>query len=130
MVWHTSTLPLQQEAARRQILRAELSLVEGRPSCHLHPASRGIRFRRQVLEQFKELWRLADEKSHVRQELDHAFGDVFCLGGANDGAPWQVRADEGAWLWHDQVRLQVLARGVRSQIRETHGYAGDWIHGS
>ena len=55
----------------------------------------------EVLHQRKKRRRLADEKTHVGQKLDHALGNVFCLRWANDGAPRQIRANEGAWLRHD-----------------------------
>src|SRR5262249_36261686 len=62
-----------------------------------------IRIRRQILEQFKELWRLAAEEPHGRQEVDHAHGNPLGLGRANDRTYREAWAEEWAGLRHNQI---------------------------
>src|SRR5229473_8503884 len=72
-----------------------------------------------VVHESEECRRLADEQSHVRQELDYALGDVLCFGRANDGTRRQLSTDERTRLRHDQVGLKILAakrRGI--QVRK------------
>src|SRR5436305_12273341 len=52
----------------------------------------------QPVQQGKESRRLADKKSHVGQELDHARGNPVCLGWTNNRADRQVPAKKRTWL--------------------------------
>src|SRR6266581_4658679 len=84
-----------------------------------------------VVHESEECRRLADEESHIRQELDHALGDVLCFGRANDGTRRQLSTNERARFRHNQVGLKILAakrRGI--QVRKGDRHAGQWIHGS
>src|SRR5258708_5099322 len=84
-----------------------------------------------VVHESEECRRLADEQSHVCQELDYALGDVLCFGRANDGTRRQLSTDERARLRHDQVGLKILAaKRRRIQVRKGHRHSGHWIHGS
>src|SRR5260370_31689463 len=84
-----------------------------------------------AVHESEECRRLADEQSHVRQELDYTPGDVLCFCRANDGTRRQLSTYERARLRHDQVGLKILApkrRGI--QVRKGDRHAGHWIHGS
>ena len=71
--------------ALRRFLR--VGLDESAPgSRRLVPALGHIRIRCQIAQECKELWRLADEKPHVCQELGRARGGSRGVGGANDRA--------------------------------------------
>src|SRR5205085_3795812 len=74
----------------------------------LGSASSRICFLGQLVQERKERGRLADEKPHVSQELDHAHGDPICLGRPNDRTFRETSTEEWAWLRHDQVGLKVL----------------------
>ena len=50
----------------------------------LPPTSRFIRIFGQIAQQLEKRRRLADEKSHRRQEVNHAHGNAPCLRRAND----------------------------------------------
>ena len=63
----------------------------------------------EILHEREKCRRLADEESHVGEKLDHALGDAFGFGWANDGARRQLTADERTRLRHDQVGLKILA---------------------
>src|SRR5258708_22035580 len=84
-----------------------------------------------VVHESEECRRLADEQSHVRQELDYALGDVLCFVPPNDGTSRQLSTDERARLRHDQVGLKILAaKRRRIQVRKGDRHTGHWIHGS
>src|SRR5438445_7494090 len=59
----------------------------------LSPASGGIRIRGQILEQFKELRRLAYKEPHGRQEVAHAHGNPLGLGRTNDRNDREIAAE-------------------------------------
>jgi hypothetical protein len=65
------------------------------------PSTGFIRVFCEIGQEIKECLGLADKEPHVCQEFDHALGDVFCFGRANNGARRQISTDEGAWLRHD-----------------------------
>src|SRR4029077_7293355 len=78
----------------------------------------------QLVQKGKECWRLADEKPHVSQELDHAHGNSLCLSRTNNRAYREAWAEEWAWLRHDQIGLEVLGvKRRRIQVRECHRVA-------
>src|SRR6266853_6031991 len=76
--------------------------------------ARGVGVFGEVLHEREKCRRLPDEQSHVGEKLDHALGDAFGFGWANDGARRQLAADERTWLRHDQVGLKILATKRRS----------------
>ena len=77
-----------------------------------------ICFLRQLSQVGKEGWRLADEKSHIRQELERAHGDALCLGRSNDRTRWEVSTQKRAWFRHDQALVEQLV--VDCQVRKGH----------
>jgi hypothetical protein len=56
------------------------------------PASGFVRIFRQIAQQLEKRRRLADEKSHGRQEVHHAHGNPPGLGWANDRTGWELAA--------------------------------------
>src|SRR5438105_9945052 len=80
----------------------------------LGSASSRICFLGQLVQERKARGRLADEKPHVSQELDHAHGNPICLGRPNDRTSGKRPTEEWAWLRHDQVGLKVLCIKRRS----------------
>src|SRR5713101_2244257 len=94
-------------------------------------ASSGVRVLCKIPQEFKERWRLADEKAVGRQCVERADCSPLCLGRANDRTYRELSAEEWAWLRHDQVGLKVLAaKRRRIQVWKGHGYTGHGIHGS
>src|SRR5438128_11997672 len=76
-------------------------------------ASSCICFLRQPGHVGKERGRLADEESHIRQELERAHSDALCLGRSNDRTSWKVSTQERAWFRHDQVIREQLVGDVQ-----------------
>ena len=76
----------------------------------------------QILHEFKEWWRLADEKPHRCQELEGAHSSPLCLRRTNDRTYWEALAEKWAWLRHNQVGLEVLPaerRGIEIRKHQT-----------
>ena len=84
----------------------------------LNSASSCICFLRQLCHVGKEGWRLADEKPHIRQELERAHGDALCLSRSNDRTAWKASTQERAWFRHDQVIGEQLVGDV--QVGKCH----------
>src|SRR4030095_3609880 len=74
----------------------------------LNSASSCICLLRQLSHVGKEGRRLADEKSHIRQELERAHGDALCLGRSNDRTAWEVSTQKRARFRHDQGLVEEL----------------------
>src|SRR5262252_7931783 len=92
-------------------------------------AMSGVGFLREFLQQSEKSLRLADEQSHVGEELHHPLGDVFRFGGPYYRARWQLPADERAWFGHDQVGLKILATKRRSiQVWKCNRDSGHWVY--
>ena len=73
----------------------------------------------------KELWRLTTEQPHVGQELDHALGNIFGFGRANDRAWREAWAEEWAGLRHNQVVPQNLPGAAVVRKGQAVGGVGD-----
>jgi len=96
-------------------------------------ASGVVRVLCQILQEFKERWRLANEKPIGRQGLECSHCGPLCLGRANDRTYRELSAEERARLGHDQVSLKILPaewRGVEvrkhqaiSRIGQSRGIA-------
>ena len=82
----------------------------------LGSASSCICLLRQPSHVGKEGGRLADEKSHICQELKRAHGDALCLGRSNDRTRWEVFTQKRARFRHDQALVQELV--VDFQVRK------------
>lgn len=71
--------PRSRPRADGGVLRGEVIL-----GANLKAAVGRVRIFGEFLQERKEGRRLADEQAHVRQKLDHTFGNVFCLRRANN----------------------------------------------
>src|SRR5436189_3575295 len=67
-----------------------------------------VRLRRQMVQQFKELRRLADEQSVCGKPLDCSHGRSPGVGGSNNRTPWKLPAQKWAGLRHDQAGFEHL----------------------
>src|SRR4029453_4282934 len=94
----------------------------------LNSASSGICFLRQLSHVGKEGWRLADEKSHIRQELERAHGHAPCLGRSNDRTARKVSTQERARFRHDQGLVEELV--FHLQLRKSHSNARYRLYGT
>ena len=81
-------------------------------------ASSCICFLRQPGHVGKECGRLADEKSHIREELKRAHGHTLGLSRSNDRTAWKASTQERAWFRHDQVIREQLVGDV--QVGKCH----------
>ena len=81
-------------------------------------ASSCICFLRQPGHVGKEGRRLADEKSHIREELKRAHGHTLGLSRSNDRTAWKASTQERAWFRHDQVIREQLVGDV--QVGKCH----------
>ncbi len=77
----------------------------------------------QLLEDVKELLRLADEQPIVRQGLERAHSGPLCLGRTNDRDGRERAAEEDGGLGHDQVALDGL-RGRSNEVRKHQPIGG------
>ena len=84
----------------------------------LGSASSCICLLRQPSHVGKEGRRLADEKSHICQELKRAHGDTLRLRRSNDRTAWKGSTQERARFRHDQALVEQLV--VDFQIRKCH----------
>ena len=127
----TSSRPARsQQKFRHRIGAAARSVVatafifpkqSGRPygeSAYLSP-SRCVCIFCQITEQFEECGRLTDQESRGRPEVDHIYSNSVGLSGADDGACWELAAQEWARLGHDEVGLELFAaKRWRVQVGE------------
>src|SRR5437763_14976375 len=72
----------------------------------LGSASSCICLLRQPSHVGKEGGRLADEKSHICQELKRAHGYSLCLGRSNDRTSWEPATQQLTRLRHAQPRVE------------------------
>ena len=84
---------------------------------------------RQLGQIRKKRWRLADEKPHVRQELQCTHGGAFRLRRSNDRNNRKIRIQERTRFGHDQVLVEELVAAT-VQIRKCHRHASHRIDGS
>src|SRR5206468_3599825 len=75
----------------------------------------------------KERIRLANEKSHVCQELESTHGDAFRVRWPNDRNNGKASIQERTWLWHDQGLVEELV--LHLQITKLHSNARYRIDG-
>src|SRR5438477_4279100 len=73
---------------------------------------------RQLSHVGKEGGRLADEKPHIRKELERTHGHPLRLRRSNDRTPWKVSAQERTGFRHDQVIREQLVGDV--QVGKCH----------
>src|SRR5438874_6247749 len=84
------------------------------PCSSLNLTSRRICFLGQLVQEGKERLRLADEKPHVGQELDHTHRNTLGLGRTNNRTYREAPAKEMTGLRHDEVGLKVFRVKGRS----------------
>lgn len=76
----------------------------------LRPRStRFIRGLSQFVQKTEECRRLPDKQPHVREKIHHAHSNSVGLCRPNDRTNRQTRANEWAWLGHDEVCLKILS---------------------
>src|SRR5947209_2605777 len=88
----------------------------GRGNPRSCPACRRISRSRQSMHEVKKCLRLANEQSHVGQELERAHSHSRRLGRSNDRTCWEISIEEWAGLRHDKIGLEVLT-SKRSGIK-------------
>ena len=82
---------------------------------------------RQLSHVGKEGGRLADEKSHICQELKRTHRDTLCLRRSNDRTVWKGSTQERARFRHDQGLVEELV--FHLQIAKLHSNARYRIDG-
>src|SRR5437879_10227927 len=80
---------------------------------------------RQVIQEFKERWDLADEESVVNKRLHGRHGCVPVFGGTNDGNLGELAVEKDGGLRHDQIGLQVIGRGSSIELIKREVAIGD-----
>jgi hypothetical protein len=76
----------------------------------------------QLVQELKELLRLANKKPHRCQEFDHALGNSLGVGRTNDRDSRKLPTQEGAGLRHDEVGLKGLP--ATRQISDANNAGG------
>src|SRR5580700_10357619 len=116
--WRHSTRP---GAPRENVLPRRSLLTRLGP--RLERALCSVRLFCDQGEGFQECWRLADKMSRIGQGIHHTDGKSFRIGGPNDGAERQFRADEFGGNTEDQVGLQGwVHRNIK--VRESKAVGG------
>src|SRR6187399_3296912 len=80
---------------------------------------------RQLGHVCKKRWRLPDEKTHGRKELQSTHGSVLRPGWANDRNNWEPWIQERTRFGHDQSLVEELV--FHLQIRKCHRHSGHRI---
>src|SRR5580693_4069120 len=123
--WRHSTRP---GAPRKNVLPQDQFSRDWAP--RLERALCSVRLSCDQGEGFQECRRLADKMSRICQGIHHTDGKSLGIGGPNDGAERQFRADEFGGNTEDQVGLQSwVHRNIK--VRESKavggiGERGDW----